>query len=72
MSEEMHRAFDREVGSLLDRAEQRAHEIIALNRPLLDSLVETLLDRETLEGAVLLQALEPAVAAPANGRAKTR
>jgi cell division protease FtsH len=72
MSEEMHRAFDREVGSILDRAEQRAHEIVALNRPLLDGLVETLLDRETLEGNVLMQALEPAVAAPADGAAKAR
>ena len=73
MSERMHEAFDDEVRSILDRAEKRAEEIVQANSKQLDTLVATLLDRETLEGANLLAALGDVVAAaPKNGGSKAR
>ena len=66
MSEQLHQEFDAEVRRLLDEAEVRAREVVERNRPVLEGLVATLLERETLEGAPLLQAL--AGVASTNGR----
>ena len=70
MSERLHEQFDDEIRSLLEDAEGRAKSIVEYNRTVLDSMVTTLLDRETLEGAHLLDLLAP-VAKP-NGTSKPR
>jgi cell division protease FtsH len=57
ISERTHEAFDDEVRRLLDEAESQARDVIAGNRGVLDALVATLLERETLEGEALLSAL---------------
>jgi cell division protease FtsH len=64
ISDRTHEAFDDEVRRLLDEAEARAREVIAGNRGVLDALVTTLLERETLEGEALHGALA-GVASPA-------
>ena len=63
ISERTHEAFDEEVRRLLDAAEERAAAIVEDNRPVLDDLVGRLLERETLEGAPLADALRPVTAA---------
>ncbi len=70
MSERLHEQFDAEVRSLLDEAEARAKEIVGYNRTVLESMLATLLDSETLEGPALLKELEP-VARP-NGSSKPK
>jgi cell division protease FtsH len=57
ISERTHELFDDEVRRLLDDAEERAKELVAANRDVLDSLAGTLLEREMLEGSVLLDRL---------------
>src|SRR4051794_6789691 len=57
MSAATHEAFDEEVRRLLDAAEHRARAVIEANRPVLDRIVTTLLERETLEGDALAAAL---------------
>jgi cell division protease FtsH len=49
-SEEIAADIDRQVYSIVDECYQQAKRIIAENRPLVDRLVETLIDRETLDG----------------------
>jgi cell division protease FtsH len=70
MSEKLHEEFDAEIRRLLEAAEERARTIVEYNRTVLDSMVTTLLDTETLEGAQLLERLAP-VARP-NGSSKPR
>jgi cell division protease FtsH len=53
MSERTHEAFDEEVRRLLDDAERQAKAVVEANREVLDGLVATLLERETLEGEAL-------------------
>src|SRR4051812_12848583 len=60
MSEKTHQTFDEEVRRLLDDAEVRAREIVQRNRAVLDGLVARLLERETLEGRPLAEALAAA------------
>jgi cell division protease FtsH len=57
MSERTHEQFDDEVRRLLAGAEERSRAIVDTNRGVLDGLVETLLEREQLEGAALAEAL---------------
>jgi cell division protease FtsH len=57
MSQRLHEDFDDEVRRLLDEAETRARAIITHNQSVLESLVGTLLERETLEGNALNAAL---------------
>jgi cell division protease FtsH len=71
MSQRLHEDFDDEVRRLLDEAEARAKEIIEHNRGVLEALVDTLLERETLEGPALATALVP-VGAPGNGNGSRR
>ena len=67
MSQRLHEDFDDEVRRLLDEAEARAKAIVAHNRSVLEDLVGTLLERETLEGEALATALVP-VTQPGNGK----
>ena len=60
MSEKTHESFDDEVRRLLDEAEERAREVVQRNRAVLDGLVARLLERETLEGRPLAEALAAA------------
>src|SRR4051812_44503534 len=60
MSEKTHQTFDDEVRRLLDQAEKRARETVQRNRAVLDGLVARLLERETLEGRPLAEALAAA------------
>src|SRR4051794_6135660 len=60
MSEKTHQTFDDEVRRLLDEAEKRARETVQRNRAVLDGLVARLLERETLEGRPLAEALAAA------------
>jgi len=70
MSERLHEQFDAEVRLLLDEAEVRGKAIVEYNRTVLDAMVTTLLDSETLEGPALQAHLAP-VAKP-NGASKPR
>jgi cell division protease FtsH len=63
MSEHTHEEFDAEVRRLLDDAEEHARATVKKHRKVLDRLVERLLERETLEGEALSEALAPAQAA---------
>jgi cell division protease FtsH len=49
-SEDIAADIDRQVYSIVDECYQQAKRIITENRPLVDRLVETLIDRETLDG----------------------
>jgi len=62
--------FDAEVLRLITAAEARAVDILRGARDQLDALVETLLERESIEGAELESLLAPVLAAspPTNGR----
>jgi cell division protease FtsH len=60
MSEHTHEEFDAEVRRLLDHAEEQARATVEAHRAVLDNLVERLLERETLEGEALTEALAPA------------
>ncbi len=53
LSEATHERFDAEVRRLLDDAESRARLLVAANGAVIDSVVTTLLERETLEGEAL-------------------
>jgi cell division protease FtsH len=70
MSERTHEAFDDEVRRLLEDAEATARDIVDGNRSVLDDLVGTLLERETLEGPPLHTLLEPVAAPKGNGHAR--
>jgi cell division protease FtsH len=59
MSEELHREFDAEVRRLLDEAEAAARRLVDDHRDVLEAMAGILLERETLEGAPLADALEP-------------
>ncbi len=65
-SERVASEIDTEIQTLLSDAEHRATEILGANRAVLDSLVDGLIERESLEGDALRRLLSPAVrAAPA-------
>ena len=51
--ETTHEALDAEVRRMLDEAEQRATRLVKKHREVLEHLVETLLDREAVEGEAL-------------------
>jgi cell division protease FtsH len=53
ISDATHERFDEEVRRLLDEAEARARETVAAHPAVMESLVDTLLDREAVEGAAL-------------------
>jgi cell division protease FtsH len=61
LSGALHEAFDNEVMTQVQHALQVARDVLALHRGDLDTLVEALLERETLEGQALLPLLPPAV-----------
>jgi cell division protease FtsH len=50
VSEETARDIDREVHTLIAEAHERAHKILAAQRPTLDTLAHLLLEQETVEG----------------------
>ncbi len=50
VSEETCRDIDREVHTLIAEAHERAHKILAAQRPILDTLAHLLLEKETIEG----------------------
>jgi cell division protease FtsH len=72
-AEATQRLIDREVGTMLREAEQRAVAVLTGHRTALDSLTELLLERETVDGTevdrILGQHLEPVVTTNGN-RAK--
>ena len=49
VSEQMAETVDAEIKRLIDEAYERARTILAANRPLLDLMADTLLERETLD-----------------------
>ncbi len=57
-SEEVARMVDEEVRGIVDRAHQRATEILQTHRAQLDELVRVLLDRETIDREEFLAVLE--------------
>ena len=57
MSEQTMREFDEEVRRIVEDAERRAGAILRDNEPAIERLIATLLDRETLEGVALVDAL---------------
>ena len=59
LSGALHEAFDNEVMSQVRHALQVARDVLTLHRTELDTLVEALLERETLEGQALLPLLPP-------------
>jgi len=54
-SEGTQKAIDEEVSRLLQEAKQRAHNLLAANRDVLDAVVAKLEDKETLSGDELLE-----------------
>ena len=58
-SEEIAAAVDEEVGKLVLNAHQEAFDILVDNRAVLDTLVEELLEKETLDKAQVAQIFEP-------------
>src|SRR3712207_27365 len=72
MSQRMHEEFDVEVRSLLEAAEERAREIVKANKAVLEAMVSILLERETLEGQPLLDALSPVVSPPRAASARRK
>ena len=60
-SEKTAELIDEEVKSLSEEAAKRAELILKSNRPVLDSLAEKLLEKETLDEADLVPLLKPAV-----------
>jgi cell division protease FtsH len=50
VSEETARDVDHEVHTLIAEAHERAHKILAAQRPILDTLAHLLLEKETIEG----------------------
>ncbi|MEY2984712.1 MAG: hypothetical protein RLZZ568_1329, partial [Cyanobacteriota bacterium] len=54
-SEDIAARIDREVHDIIAAAHQRATTIIADNRHLMDFLVDTLIDQETIEGEAFRQ-----------------
>jgi cell division protease FtsH len=58
-SEEIAAAVDEEVGKLILNAHQEAFDILGENRAVLDSLVEELLEKETLDKAEIARIFEP-------------
>ncbi len=63
VSPETSAQVDAEVGRLVDEAQRRAVVIVERHRDVLDSVVEALLERETVEDEELASLLEPAGAA---------
>jgi cell division protease FtsH len=63
ISEEVAAEIDRQVKQNIDKAHERAHVILQLNRSLLESTTQILLDKEVLEGDEL-QAILALVQAP--------
>jgi cell division protease FtsH len=65
-SEETARLIDSEVKALIDAAETRAAELISARRAALDSLVETLIEKEVVDANELKRIIEahPATTAP--------
>jgi len=57
-SEETAAAVDGEIKALLGQAHQEAFEILEINRPVLDTLVLALLDKETLDKAQIAEIFE--------------
>lgn len=57
-SEEVARMVDEEVRGIVDRAHQRATELLQTHREQLDALVQVLLDRETIDREEFLAVLE--------------
>jgi cell division protease FtsH len=47
-SEDVAKAIDEEVRSVIDRSYNHAHEILAANRELMDKIAAVLLERETI------------------------
>jgi len=72
MSQRTHEDFDAEVRQLLEDSEKRATEIVKGNKPVLEAMVVILLEKETLEGAALLDALAPVVIPPRAGSARRK
>jgi cell division protease FtsH len=62
-SEQTQRVIDREVATLLRRAEQRASDLLRTHRDALDRLAVLLVERETANGAEVHQALDTEAAA---------
>jgi cell division protease FtsH len=60
-SEEMAAAIDHEIKALVDRAYDRAKEIILNHRGKLDKIVEALLEKETIDGDELRAILDQSV-----------
>ncbi|WP_020387936.1 ATP-dependent zinc metalloprotease FtsH [Kribbella catacumbae] len=58
-SEEIAAAVDEEVGKLILNAHQEAFDILVENRAVLDTLVEELLEKETLDKAEIARVFEP-------------
>jgi cell division protease FtsH len=63
-AEATQRAIDEEVSRLLVQAEDRARSLLTENRDALDRVVRLLLDKETIDGQELTDAVRSAPGAP--------
>ena len=66
-SEEMAAAIDHEIKALVDRAYDRAKELVGTHRTKLDEIVDALLERETIDGDELRAILRQTETQPALG-----
>jgi cell division protease FtsH len=60
VSDQTAEAIDREVKGLVESAHQQAHQILTKNRDLLETMAQTLLDHEVIDGETLTQLLNQA------------
>jgi len=68
-SEEMAAAIDHEIKALVDRAYDRARELVQVHRSKLDEIVNALLEKETIDGDELRAIVGQPAAQPALGSA---
>ncbi|NLX44133.1 MAG: cell division protein FtsH, partial [Chloroflexi bacterium] len=62
--EEIASAIDREIKALVDKAYDRARQVLVTNRETLDRIAHRLIEEETLDADQFHQLLEAPLAAP--------
>jgi cell division protease FtsH len=67
-SDEMARKIDEEISRILHEQEQRAHRMLEKHRKGLDLVAQSLLDNETIDGAMVSRLVQQGLGDPSNAR----
>jgi cell division protease FtsH len=67
-SDEMARKIDEEISRILHEQEQRAHRMLEKHRKGLDLVAQSLLDNETIDGAMVSRLVQQGLGEPSNAR----